>query len=85
LLRGYGSTSVDNLSSATGLGKGSLYGAFGDKHGLFMRVLDEYVDAHLNNVRTLLRDTTYAAYDRLNDTSGFRSKESRQTSQLWAA
>jgi|SRR5690348_8793819 len=65
LLRGYGSTSVDKLSSVTGLGKGSLYGAFGDKHGLFMRVLNAYVDAHLNEVRTLLRDTTYAAYDRL--------------------
>lgn len=39
---GYHGTSVGDLAEATGLGKGSLYGAFGDKHGLFMRVLDEY-------------------------------------------
>ena len=32
--RGYAATSVDDLTAATGLGKGSLYGAFGDKHSL---------------------------------------------------
>src|SRR6185312_14173543 len=41
-LRGYAATSVDDLTSVTGLGKGSLYGAFGDKHGLFMLALDDY-------------------------------------------
>ena len=41
--RGYAATSVDDLTAATGLGKGSLYGAFGDKHGLFMRALDDYI------------------------------------------
>ena len=43
---GYAATSVDDLTAATGLGKGSLYGAFGDKHALFLRALDDYcVDA----------------------------------------
>ena len=41
--RGYGATSVDDLTAATGLGKGSLYGAFGDKHSLFLRALDRYI------------------------------------------
>ena len=39
---GYHGTSVDDLSRATGLSKGSLYGAFGDKQALFHRVFDEY-------------------------------------------
>ncbi|MGZ0153653.1 TetR/AcrR family transcriptional regulator [Kribbella sp. WER1] len=39
---GYHGTSVDDLSRATGLSKGSLYGAFGDKETLFQRVFDDY-------------------------------------------
>ena len=63
--RGYGATSVDDLSSVTGLGKGSLYGAFGDKHGLFMRALDDYIGGAIDGVRAQLRDPAYSAYDRL--------------------
>lgn len=39
---GYAGTSVDAISAASGLGKGSLYGAFGDKRDLFLRVFDGY-------------------------------------------
>ena len=39
---GFAATSLDDLMRATGLGKGSLYGAFGDKRALFQRVLDGY-------------------------------------------
>lgn len=39
---GYHGTSVDDLSRATGLSKGSLYGAFRNKQALFYRVLDDY-------------------------------------------
>jgi TetR/AcrR family transcriptional repressor of nem operon len=63
--RGYAATSVDDLASATGLGKGSLYGAFGDKHGLFMRALDDYIGGAMDRVRAQLRDARYPAYDRL--------------------
>jgi TetR/AcrR family transcriptional regulator, transcriptional repressor for nem operon len=63
--RGYGATSVDDLTAATGLGKGSLYGAFGDKHGLFIRALDDYIAASLDTVRAQLRDPARAAYERL--------------------
>lgn len=38
--RGYAATSVDHLVEATGVHRGSLYGAFGSKRGLFLRVLD---------------------------------------------
>ena len=63
--RGYAATSVDDLTSATGLGKGSLYGAFGDKHGLFLRALDDYIGTSLDSVRGQLRDPMHSAYDRL--------------------
>jgi len=63
--RGYTATSVDDLTSVTGLGKGSLYGAFGDKHGLFLRALDDYIGTALDGVRAQLRDPAYSAYDRL--------------------
>jgi AcrR family transcriptional regulator len=63
--RGYTATSVDDLTSVTGLGKGSLYGAFGDKHALFLRALDVYIAAWLDSVRAQLRDSAHTAYDRL--------------------
>ena len=63
--RGYTATSVDDLTTVTGLGKGSLYGAFGDKHGLFVRALDDYVTAAVDGVRAQLRDPARSAYDRL--------------------
>ena len=49
--RGYAATSVDDLTAATGLGKGSLYGAFGDKHSLYLRALDDYISSSLDDVR----------------------------------
>ena len=63
--RGYAATSVDDLTAVTGLGKGSLYGAFGDKHGLFLRALNDYIDTALDEVCAQLRDPRYGAYDRL--------------------
>lgn len=40
--RGYASTSMDDLSTATGLNRPSLYGAFGDKHALYLQALQLY-------------------------------------------
>ncbi|MFF7188966.1 TetR/AcrR family transcriptional regulator [Streptomyces sp. NPDC008222] len=51
---GYSGTSVDDLSAATGLGRGSLYKAFGDKHALFLRALDNYTSDVLETWRTAL-------------------------------
>jgi AcrR family transcriptional regulator len=39
---GFAGTSIDDVVAATGLGKGSLYGAFGDKRQLYLRVFDRY-------------------------------------------
>nr|WP_090276416.1 TetR/AcrR family transcriptional regulator [Mycolicibacterium komanii]CRL69770.1 TetR family transcriptional regulator [Mycolicibacterium komanii] len=63
--RGYAGTSVDDLTAATGLGKGSLYGAFGDKHGLFLRALDDFIGGAMGEVRAQLSDPRRDAYDRL--------------------
>ena len=41
---GYAATSMSDLLEATGLHKGSLYQAFGDKHTLFARALSHYLE-----------------------------------------
>lgn len=64
-VRGYAGTSVEDLSSATGLGKGSLYSAFGDKHALFVRALDEYCASALTRVTAQLQQTGVPAFERL--------------------
>ena len=40
---GYEGTSLADLVSVTGLHKGSLYQAFGDKHALFVQTLNRYL------------------------------------------
>ena len=40
--QGYDATSIQDLEAATGLGRGSIYNAFGDKQGLFLAVLARY-------------------------------------------
>lgn len=44
---GYHATSIDDLCKATGLLRGSLYGVFGDKHGIMLAALDHYADGSL--------------------------------------
>lgn len=40
--RGFGGTSLDDLTAATGLNRPSLYGAFGNKQALFEAGIDHY-------------------------------------------
>ena len=42
---GYAGTSLDQLSAATGINRPSLYGAFGDKHALYLTTLERYIEA----------------------------------------
>ncbi|GAA1612662.1 TetR/AcrR family transcriptional regulator [Actinoplanes couchii] len=51
---GYAGTSLDDLLRVTGLGKGSLYAAFGDKRSLHRRVLGDYVEATHAALRAML-------------------------------
>ncbi|UXY23809.1 TetR/AcrR family transcriptional regulator [Streptomyces cynarae] len=52
--RGYAATRLEDLVSATGLGKGSLYGAFGDKRRLFLNLLNSYCHQQLSDVQRTL-------------------------------
>jgi TetR/AcrR family transcriptional repressor of nem operon len=68
--QGYEGTSLKDLCSATGLHKGSLYQAFGDKHQLFLKSLKYYMeqsfkevaasaylhDSPMANLRSLLKE-----------------------------
>ena len=70
--QGYEGTSLKDLCSATGLHKGSLYQAFGDKHQLFLKSLKYYMeqsfkevaasaylhDSPMENLRSLLNEIT---------------------------
>jgi len=51
---GYAATSLDDLAEATGLNRPSLYGAFGDKHALYMAALERSRSEAVGGVRLLL-------------------------------
>ncbi len=67
--QGYEATSMTDLCACTGLHKGSLYQAFGDKHQLYLRSLQHYAeqsfkevassaylsDSPMENLRSLVR------------------------------
>lgn len=75
---GYEATSLDDLMRATGLGKGSLYGAFGDKHQLFLAVLSRYADERVRDVYVALSSDS-AAIEKLRRL--FRSSPESDESQ----
>jgi TetR/AcrR family transcriptional repressor of nem operon len=62
---GYAGTTMDALAAATGLGKGSLYGAFGGKHDLFLRVFDAYCADIVDAVGRRLEGPDGEALERL--------------------
>jgi TetR/AcrR family transcriptional repressor of nem operon len=64
---GYAGTKVDDIAAATGLGKGSLYGAFGDKHALFLRVFDDYCTEAVEGTRRTLGGPDSGAYQRIRE------------------
>lgn len=41
---GYNGTSLPELLEATSLSRSSLYAAYGDKHGLFLSALDQFIE-----------------------------------------
>src|SRR5689334_10845246 len=43
--KGFASTSTDDLIEAMGIGRQSLYNAFGDKRALYLEALDSYQQA----------------------------------------
>ena len=62
---GYAATSIQELCDVTGLGKGSLYGAFGDKHDLYLRAFERYCTRTLDGLRDALTGPDAQALQRL--------------------
>ena len=54
--KGYESASLAELCQATGLHKGSLYQAFGDKHQLMMRALHHYSEMEFQECVSVMSD-----------------------------
>jgi TetR/AcrR family transcriptional regulator, transcriptional repressor for nem operon len=54
--QGYAGTSMRDLKDTLGVLPGSLYGAFGDKHALFVRALQSYADDSREAAAALLGD-----------------------------
>jgi AcrR family transcriptional regulator len=66
-LYGFGGTSLDDLTVATGLGRGSLYAAFNGKRALFLRALDDYATTVMGRLLADLRDPDKSGRDRVVD------------------
>ncbi len=58
--KGYDATSLDDLTSAMGIGRASLYNEFGDKHALFIEALDRYRSARLTQLSEVLEEAPSA-------------------------
>ena len=56
--KGYEATSMADLCCCTGLHKGSLYQAFGDKHTLFMNALKHYADSEFHETTAVAQGLT---------------------------
>ncbi len=54
--RGYDATSIEDVVEATGINRGSIYGTFGDKQGLFNAVLEYYTQIVANSMLAELAD-----------------------------
>ncbi|MFG2368183.1 TetR/AcrR family transcriptional regulator [Streptomyces mirabilis] len=63
---GYAGTSVDDIAKAGGLGRGSLYAAFGDKSKLYLRTLEAYCDRTETAWAAVLEGPDDTALERLH-------------------
>jgi len=63
---GYSATSLDELCTATGLNRPSLYSAFGDKKSLYRRVLAKFEQDFLGRIEIILNTGPDLKTDLLN-------------------
>jgi AcrR family transcriptional regulator len=63
---GYNGTTVDHIGTATGLGRGSLYAAFGDKHGVFLQAMEVYCTRLEQSAAEVLSGPDDGALERLH-------------------
>ena len=62
---GYSATSLDDIMHATGLGKGSLYGAYGSKREMYLLAFTDYCDWAVADLEERLRGDDADAIARL--------------------
>ena len=62
---GYGGTTMDELSRATGLGKQSIYNSFGGKRDLFLRTLERSTSAQIHRLTVELSSGTSSPLERI--------------------
>jgi TetR/AcrR family transcriptional repressor of nem operon len=74
---GYEATSLDDLTSAMGIGRGSLYNEFGDKHSLFVEALDRYGFERMTQLHAVLDSAPSAR-------AGIAAVFRRTVDALWA-
>ena len=66
-MTGYAGTSLDDVAAATGLGRGSIYAAFGDKHEVFMRSLEAFCQRNEAYIAAVLDGPDETAVSRLHE------------------
>jgi len=62
---GYSATSLDDIMQSTGLGKGSLYGAYGSKQEMYLLAFADYCDWAVADLKERLRGNDADAILRL--------------------
>lgn len=55
---GYSGASLDSIASAAGMNRPSLYAAFGDKHALYIKALDQYWQTAHTAMQAALTDSS---------------------------
>ncbi|NNL65975.1 MAG: TetR/AcrR family transcriptional regulator [Myxococcales bacterium] len=69
--RGYEAVGMADLCQAMGLSRQSLYGAFGNKRGLFIRCVEHYRTTRLSQALALLEREEASLLDRVRSVVGF--------------
>jgi TetR/AcrR family transcriptional regulator, transcriptional repressor for nem operon len=59
--KGLHDTTMQDLAAATGVQRGSLYNAYGDKEAIFLRAFDQYTEEFLETARASLAEGDAAA------------------------
>jgi TetR/AcrR family transcriptional regulator, transcriptional repressor for nem operon len=58
--KGYNATSMQDLVDCLGLSRSSIYDTYGNKHALFLKALESYIDSITTAMNAAVRNTTSA-------------------------
>lgn len=80
---GYDGTSYSDIMKATGLKKGSLYAAFGDKRALYQVALARYDQEEVSGAVSMLRDTSLSSVERITRLMGSTVEATQSQQGRW--